>query len=88
MFICAQGTSTHTEITYGYPIHYNEENTDPLGVLYDAGTGVSQHLAANSDGLIPGVMDFEQGGLTLHVQNANNHQLTWGVLGAAVETLQ
>lgn len=86
--VCAPGSSTYTEITYRYPINYNKEDTDPLEVLYDAGTGVTQHLAASGDSLISGAMDFEQDGLTLHVENANNHQLTWGVLGAAVETLQ
>lgn len=86
--VYAPGSSTYTQITYRYPIHSSEEGTDPLKILYDAGIGVARHLAANGDSLISGAMYFEQHGLTLHVENANNHQLTWGVLGAAVKTLQ
>lgn len=55
--VCADGSSKYTEINYQYPIQYNLEDTDPLEVLYDAGTGVNQHLAPNGDGLISGAMN-------------------------------
>ncbi|KAA6414144.1 MAG: hypothetical protein FRX48_02506 [Lasallia pustulata] len=89
LIIAAPGTSTYTEVTYEYQIEYHQDNSDPLHVLYDAGTGVNQHLAAHQDGPITGgAMNFEQDDMILYVENANNHQVTWGVLGATVETLQ
>ena len=34
-----------------------------------------------------GLFNWEYQGLSLMVWNANNHQTTWGVLGAAIEAI-
>ena len=63
-----------------------------LPVLSDAYNSVFAHLLTNGDGLVAaGTWSFAQrnvGGSAYNVgvslMNANNHQLTWGVLGAAI----
>lgn len=49
---------------------------------------VREHLHTNSDGPIPnGYFFFNRYGLHLFAMNDNNHQVTWGVMGAAIEAL-
>lgn len=46
-------------------------------------------MAEHGDGLLPaGVFDYSgDGGLNVYTVNTNNHQQTYGVLGAAIEGL-
>ena len=46
---------------------------------------VFAHLLQSGDGLIPaGTWQFQLDGLQFVVDNANNHQVSWGVLASAV----
>ena len=46
------------------------------------------HISQYGDGLVPnGEIDVERNDLNLWTQNWNNHQQTWGVLGAALNAL-
>lgn len=64
-----------------------------LAVSYNA---ILTHIISSGDGLIPsGVFSWPADargtlgeGLALHVWNTNNHQVTWGVLAAALVALQ
>ena len=59
-----------------------------LSSCYDA---ILQHISALGDGLVPsGVFSWPPGvnNLALHVWDTNNHQVTWGVLGAALSALE
>ncbi|MCJ1303289.1 hypothetical protein MMC08_006097 [Hypocenomyce scalaris] len=58
-------------------------------LLSEASTAITAHIAAQGDGVIAGgywQLDGAQN-LVLTAMNANNHQTTWGVLGAAVNAL-
>ena len=61
-----------------------------MTLLLDTATHVTNYLASAADGPIEGgQQDFSEDGLELHVENAaNNHQLMWGVLGSALQTLE
>lgn len=61
-----------------------------IGLLEDLMTDITEHLALHQDSNIPGG-SFEWHGfqnLAFQILNANNHQVTWGVLGAAVTGLR
>lgn len=62
-----------------------------LEVLNAAFVSITEHIQAVGDGLLPGPDGMFRwlgpNGIELHTQNANNHQTTWGVLGAAVMAL-
>ena len=57
-------------------------------LLDAAGAAVNDHIYTAGDGVIPeGVIEYRSSGLILLSQNSNNHQQTWGVLGAAISAL-
>lgn len=63
-------------------------------LLGEAFTAILNNVQAHGDGLVPtGVFSFYgpavggHMGCSLHVWNTNNHQITWGVLGAALNAL-
>ena len=59
-----------------------------LEFLSDVLTEVRQHLSSNADGPIPnGRFSTEGYGVKWFVVNDNNHQVTWGVMGSAIEAL-
>lgn len=59
-----------------------------LQFLNDAYNVLTTHITAAGDGLIPnGRWGLELNGIGLNTINTNNHQQTYGVLGAAVEGL-
>lgn len=51
---------------------------------------VLQHIRLAGDGVMPGGMAIWQGygGAYMKAWNSNNHQTTWGVLGAALGALR
>lgn len=56
-----------------------------LPVLNDAYNSVYAHLHSIGDGELPGGrFVFADHMMVLNVWNSNNHQITWGVLGAAL----
>lgn len=60
-----------------------------LSLLDDAYSTILGHKAIWGDGVVAGGL-FQWAGaetLMLRVRNTNNHQLTWGVLGAAIDAL-
>lgn len=51
---------------------------------------INNHIAVSGDAVIPhGGMYTEnpEGWLQLYLKNANNHQITWGIAGAAVQAM-
>ena len=59
-----------------------------LKVLSDALAVVRQAVAVGGDSVIPsGSFSFSKYSINCQASNANNHQLTWGVMGAAIEAL-
>ena len=56
-----------------------------LALVNDAYNNVYAHLMSVGDGLIPsGAFRFSTPVLTFSVGNANNHQMTWGILASAL----
>lgn len=64
-----------------------------LAVLANALFGVQDHIAQHGDGLLQhGIFMFdllaaENIDCHFYAANGNNHQLTWGVVGAAIQAL-
>lgn len=61
-----------------------------LDTLAEAYEIIQQHLETNGDGVMPaGTFDRfpSDEGLSITIANANNHQVTWGVLMTAFEAL-
>lgn len=57
-------------------------------MLSDAVDQIDAHIAKNGDGLIPhGAFDFQARGFSWYAVNMNNHQMTFGVVGAAIDAL-
>lgn len=48
---------------------------------------VHQHLAAGDGPLVKGAFQYGIKNAQVQAANSNNHQLTWGVLGAALAAL-
>lgn len=92
---CTPGSSTSVRIRRLTPIvHPLAPNLAISGMLATAYAIVTMH-AHMHDGVIPaaqavgGVWQWNVHlGLALQTWNANNHQMTWGVLGAALLALQ
>lgn len=83
--MCAPNTQTYVHITWEYEI----DTFDTLAVREDATSAVSQQLNSQGDGPLPhGHYGVQEAGLELTLDNANNHQTTWGVAAAAVQCLQ
>ena len=58
-------------------------------LLSAVASGVQATIGHAGDGNIAGgALTRDEEGLRFEVKNANNHQVTWGVLGAAVEGLR
>lgn len=60
-----------------------------LNLLDDAYTTVLSHIVIHGDGLIVDGQFSWRGaaGLVVRTANANNHQQTWGILGAALNAV-
>ena len=87
-FWCLSGAETAIYITVFTPnVFPSNELPLVLKVLSDALTIVRQ-VTATGDGVIPtGSFSFSKYSIDCQASNANNHQLTWGVMGAAIEAL-
>ena len=60
-------------------------------MLLAAYNSVVAHISTSGDGLVPaGMFQVSNGatGMELLCVNAENHQITWGVLGAALNALE
>ncbi|KAA6406477.1 MAG: hypothetical protein FRX48_09748 [Lasallia pustulata] len=80
--------SSRTTITISVIRHIAGPGIPTL--LADAQSAIATHIRDFGDGLITGGFwewSAGPGGLVLNAMNANNHQTTWGVLGAAVGAL-
>ncbi|KAI4130810.1 MAG: hypothetical protein LQ347_003242 [Umbilicaria vellea] len=86
---CAAASATYLKINYfngGEP--GNGVSPIVIKMLSDALDQIEKHVAQNGDGIIPmGAYDYQARGFSWYSVNANNHQLTWGVVGAAVDAL-
>lgn len=59
-----------------------------MDILQDSYSMVSGRLDSVGDTVISnGLFNWEYQGYSLRVWHANNHQTTWGVLGAAIEAI-
>lgn len=59
-----------------------------MDLLNDAHTNIMDRIEILGDGDISGgSCAYNQVGLALRARNANNHQTTWAVLGAAIDAL-
>lgn len=88
-FWCLPNTQTALRIkTYNPNVWTPADSPLLLGFLTQALNEVRQHLHTNSDGPIPnGQWLFRKYGFNWFAMNDSNHQITWGVMGAAVEAL-
>ena len=78
---CAPSSSTWVLLTFGKKL----TGTTVTELLIDSYNQVGEALKANGDGpIIKGVFQLTRYGLLLAAKNANNHQLTRGVLEAAI----
>ena len=85
VFWCAPGSRTYITLTV---VHSLDRN-DVWPLLVDAFNRVVARIQASGDGLVPsnngaGLWQLARNGIVLSIANANNHQTTWGVLGAAI----
>ncbi|KAA6410635.1 MAG: hypothetical protein FRX48_06058 [Lasallia pustulata] len=82
---CARGTKTYILLTLVRPLN----SGIVLSLLDDARSTILGHIAIWGDGVVEdGFFNWAgAGGLKLRMVNSNNHQLTWGVVGAAIEAL-
>ena len=68
---------------------YNIPGPLPQTVIAGAQAEVEETLYYGEDKPIPhGSYQLEEEGVEVTFQNANNHQCTWGVVGAALTALQ
>lgn len=80
----APGSQTHVIITTARVI----AGGAVMDLLNDAYTNIMDRIETLGDGNINGgSWAYNQVGLALRARNANNHQTTWAVLGAAIDAL-
>ena len=85
MTFCTPGTSTFVVVDFQYrlPADY-----PTLQFTVDAHNNILAWVTEHGDGVLAqGYVNYEEHGLQLHFENANNHQLTWGVVGSATFAL-
>ncbi|MCJ1299889.1 hypothetical protein MMC08_002683 [Hypocenomyce scalaris] len=82
---CTPGTQTYLIITFVSQL----PGSLVLKLLSDAYNTLVTQIAQNGDDVIPsGEFDYSgDGSLSLYTVDTNNHQQTYGVLGAAIEGL-
>ncbi|MCJ1305346.1 hypothetical protein MMC08_008160, partial [Hypocenomyce scalaris] len=83
---CAPSSRTYLVVTPTYLI----ASSSVVQVLTACYSAVASHILQDGDGVIEGGAFSWQGnnGITLSTMNTNNHQNTWGVIGAAIIALQ
>ena len=72
-----------------YGVRGNAVGNAVKSVLSSSFADVVRAVQHNGDGVIPGGMFYQLGAnnVVLRTMNSNNHQLTYGVLGAAISAL-
>lgn len=81
---CAPGSSTYVMITWTAPIAAGAVNN----LLNWAYGSIFTHIHNVGDGLVQsGSYKVIIDGVELCMQNVNNHQQTWGMIGAAISAL-
>lgn len=88
VFWCVPGSQTYVTLTMIQTLDRNM--VWPL--LVDAFSRVHTRIQQSGDGLVPsnngaGLWQLTRNGIVLSIANANNHQTTWGVLGAALSVI-
>lgn len=71
-------------LTHSGAIHISEI----AAILASAWVRVYTRLATAGDGLLPGEFSDQFNNVVMRVWNANNHQMTWGVLNVAILALK
>ena len=85
---CVPGSRTYVTLIIAQTL--DRDRIWPL--LVDAFMRVHARIQEQGDGLLPsnngaGLWQLTRDGIVLSVANANNHQTTWGVFGAAIAAL-
>lgn len=92
---CAPGSQTYILISIASTVDAQDSLATTLeGILAGAATAIYDHVVAVGDGNIPGgqfqwpLGEFSLSRmLFLRVWNANNHQITWGVMHSAIAAI-
>lgn len=82
---CAPGTETYVilQVTHSIP------GNGIMVLLNTAYNSVMDVLQAHGDGLLaPGGALWQTNGLMMRAHNSNQHQTSWGVMGAAIVALR
>lgn len=84
---CGFGSKTYISVDYDSDIH--DQSWNMVDDFLDSiGAVIRNEIRTAGDSLIPGgLITYQNAGLLLRSQNANNHQQTWGVLGSGVSAL-
>lgn len=87
MVWCGFGSRTYISVDYISDIH--DQSWNGVDDFLDSiGAVVKELIRTRGDIVIPGGMaTYQAPGMTMISKNANNHQQTWGVLGAAISAL-
>lgn len=81
MTFCTPGTSTFVVVDFAYQL---PDGSPTLQLAVDAHNEALGWVSEHGDGVVAhGYVAYEEHGLELYYENANNHQLTWGVVGSA-----
>lgn len=84
---CGFGSKTYISVDYMSDIH--DQSWNGVDDFLDAvGAAIRDQIRTTGDTTVPGGMiTYQSPGLVMISQNANNHQQTWGVLGAGISAL-
>ena len=87
MVWCDFGSKTYISVNYLGDIH--DQSWNGIDDFLDAvGAVIKDQIRTGGDGTVPGgLISYQSPGLLVLSQNANNHQQTWGVLGASIYAL-
>lgn len=84
---CDFGSKTYISVDYVGDIR--DQSWNGVDDFLDAvGVAIRVDIRTTGDGDVPGgLITYQSSGLVIISQNANNHQQTWGVLGAGIAAL-
>lgn len=87
MVWCGFGSKTYISVDYIRDIH--DQSWNGVDDFLDAvGAAIKDQIRKKGDTTIrDGMSTYQTPGLMMISQNANNHQQTWGVLGAGISAL-
>lgn len=87
MVWCGFGSKTYISVDYISDIH--DQSWNGVDDFLDAiEAAIRDRIRTTGDKTVQGgKITYQSAGLTMTSQNANNHQQTWGVLGAGISAL-